>query len=114
MEVQIRVSGGADGGLVALSEWLNGEELLRGRVQAVRAPISASELGSIDQVLSVALEAGGAGTVLVSSLKTWLATRKTKAKLTIEAAGRSVTLDVETAGDVAPLLEQILKAGDDG
>lgn len=60
--------------------------------------------------LGVALGAGGAGTVLASSLKTWLVTRRTTAKITVESAGRSVTLDIQTAAEVAPLLEQILKA----
>ena len=51
--------------------------------------------------------------MLASSLKTWLVTRRTTAKITVESAGRSVTLDIQTVGEVAPLLEQILKAGDD-
>jgi hypothetical protein len=35
-------------------------------------------------------------------------TRRTTAKITVESAGRSVTLDIKTAADVAPLLEQVL------
>ena len=60
-----------------------------------------------------ALSAGDAGTVLASSLNTWLVTRKTTAKITVESAGRSVTLDIQTVGEGAPLLEQIHKASDD-
>lgn len=52
--------------------------------------------------------------MLASSLKTWLQTRTTTAKIIVECAGRSVTLDIRTAAEVTPLLEQILKAGDDG
>ena len=66
------------------------------------------------ELLSVALGAGGAGTVLASSLKIWLLTRRTTAKITVKYAGRCVALDIQTAADVAPLLEQVLKAADDG
>ncbi|MGB6165630.1 MAG: hypothetical protein WCF33_03575 [Pseudonocardiaceae bacterium] len=56
--------------------------------------------------------AGGDGDDL-AALVTWLRTRRTSARITVESAGRSVTLDIETIANVAPLLEQILQAGDD-
>jgi len=114
MDAQIRVVGGADGDLTALGEWLQGEDELRGRIRAVHGAIGETELGSVVDLLTVALGAGGAGTVLASSLKTWLLTRRTTAKIIVKSGGRSVTLDIQTADEVAPLLEQILKAGDDG
>ena len=86
---------------------------MRGRVRILHSPIGDTELGSVTEMLTVALGAGGIGTVLASSLKTWLVTRRTTAKLTVESAGRSVTLDIQTDGEVTPLLEQILRAGDD-
>jgi len=113
MNAQIRIEDDADGELAALSEWLQGEDELRGRVRAVYGAIGDTELGSVVELLTVALGAGGAGTVLASSLKTWLLTRRTTAKIIVESADRSVTLDVQNADDVAPLLEQILKAGND-
>jgi hypothetical protein len=114
MDAQIRISGGAGGELADLDEWLGDEDELRGRVRHVRGLAGDTELGAVVELLSVALGAGGAGTVLASSLKTWLLIRKTTAKITVEHAGRSVTLDIQTAADVAPLLEQVLKAADDG
>ena len=66
------------------------------------------------ELLTIALGAGGAGTVLASSLKTWLMTRRTTAKIIVKSAGQSVTLDIQTAADVAPLLEQVLKTAGDG
>jgi hypothetical protein len=114
MDAQIRITGGVGGELAALGEWLGDEDELRGRVRAVRGPVGDTELGSVTELLTVALGAGGAGTVLASSLKTWLMTRRTTAKITVKSAGRSVTLDIQTADEVAPLLEQILKAVDDG
>jgi hypothetical protein len=114
MDAQIWMTDGAGGELAALGEWLQGEDELRGRVRAVPRRIGETELGPVTELLTVALGAGGAGTVLASSLKTWLLTRRTTAKVTVEHGGRSVTLDVETVGEVGPLLEQILKIGHDG
>ena len=114
MDAQIRIVGGADGDLAALGEWLQGEDELRGRIRTVHGVIGETELGSVAELLAVALGTGGAGTVLASSLKTWLLTRRTTAKITVKSGRRSVTLDIQTAGEVTPLLEQILKTGDDG
>jgi hypothetical protein len=114
MDAQIKITGGTGGELADLGEWLGDEDELRGRVRAVRGPAGLTDLGPVVELLSVALGAGGAGTVLASSLKTWLITRRTTAKITVESAGRSVTLDIQTAADVAPLLEQVLKAAGDG
>jgi hypothetical protein len=112
MDVQVRVAGGGSDALTALAAWLSGEDDLRGRVQVVRGPIGDTELGSLPELLTVALEAGGAGTALAASLRTWLLTRRTSARITVETGGRSVSLDIQTVGEVAPLLEQVLKAGD--
>ncbi len=114
MDAQIRVVGGNGEELAALGEWLQGEDELRGRIRTVHGAIGETELGPVVELVTVALGAGGAGTVLASSLKTFLLTRMTKAKITVKSGGRSVTLDIQTADEVAPLLEQILKACDDG
>jgi hypothetical protein len=114
MDAQIRITGGTGGELAALGEWLGGENELRGRIRSIHGPVGDTELGVVPELLTVALGAGGAGSVLVSSLKTWLVTRRTTVKITVVSAGRSVTLDIQTAGEVAPVLEQILEAGDDG
>jgi Effector Associated Constant Component 1 len=113
MDVQIRSAGGSGEELTALGDWLASEDELRGRLQIAGNPVGDTELGSIPDLLTVALGTGGAGTVLASSLITWLQTRRTTAKITVESAGRSITLDIQTVGEVAPLLRQILRAGDD-
>ena len=112
MDAQIRIISGTGEELSALSGWLGAEAELRGRVRMLSSPISDTELGSLPELLNVALGAGGAGTVLASSLITWLKTRRTKAKITVESEGHSVTLDIETVNDVAPLLEKILHISD--
>jgi hypothetical protein len=114
MNVQIRIIGGTSEDLTALGEWLKEENELRGAVRVAHGRIGDTQLGSVTEMLTVALGSGGAGAVLASSLKTWLATRRTAAKLTVESAGRRVTLDIETISEVVPLLEQILRANDDG
>jgi hypothetical protein len=114
MDARIRIADGSGEELAALGEWLQDEDELRGRVRAVHRPVGETELGPMTEVLVVALGAGGAGSVLASSLRTWLVTRKTNVKITVESADRSVTMDLQTAGEVAPLVEQVLKAsGDD-
>jgi Effector Associated Constant Component 1 len=113
MDVQIRIAGGTGEELAALGQWLGSEDELRGRVRTVRGTIGETELGAVTELLTVALGAGGAGTVLTSSLKTWLVTRRTTAKITVESTKGTVTFDIQTFGEMAPLLEQILKADDD-
>ena len=113
MDVRIRVAEGTGDELAALGEWLGGEGELRGRVRVGSGPVGGTDLGSIPDLLIVTLGAGGTGKILASSLITWLQTRRTTAKITVESAGRHVTLDIQTAGEVAQLLEQILRVADD-
>ncbi len=95
----------------SLRKWLGEDHGLRGAVRVESAPVGDTELGSLPEVVSVSLGAGGAGTVLASALITWLQSRRTTAKVTVEADGRSVVLEIETLEDVRPLLEQILRPG---
>jgi len=111
MDAQIRIADGRSDDLIALREWLSNEDELRGRVRVVDTPPGETELGALPELLTVALGAGGAGTVLASSIATWLRTRRTSAKVTIKSGDRSVTLEIETADDLVPLLREILGGG---
>ena len=113
MDAHIRVTGGTGEELLDLREWLSSENGLRGRVRIITMPIARTELGSLPELLTVALGAGGAGTILASSVTTWLKTRRTSATITVEADGRRISLDIHTVKQVAPLLDQILNASDD-
>ncbi|GAA1264343.1 hypothetical protein Psi02_76060 [Planotetraspora silvatica] len=113
MEVRIRSTDGDSGDLMALREWLDAEDDLRGRVRTAHAPIGDTDLGALPELLTIAVGAGGMGSVLASSLKTWLLARRTSAKLTVEANGRSINLDITTTDDVIPLLAQIINAPND-
>jgi Effector Associated Constant Component 1 len=114
MDVQIHVADGPGGELAALGEWLGGEGELCGRVRLCSGPVGDTDPGSIPDLLIVTLGAGGTGKVLASSLITWLQSRRTTARITVESGGRHVTLDIHTAGKVGPLLEQILRVGNAG
>lgn len=114
MDAQICLAEAAGDELRQLSEWLSDEKELRGHVTVVDDPIGHTALGSAQDSLSVALGAGGAGTVLASSLITWLRTRVTRAKITVESAGHSITFDIRTVGKVESLLKEILSAKDAG
>lgn len=76
MEVQISLAGGGLADLESLSDWLRGEPELAGRVSLSGPPPRATELGTLSQVLVVALGSGGAITAVVAalagSLKVWL------------------------------------------
>ena len=113
MQSLIQITDGTVEDLTALAEWLNDESELRGRCHTINNSILETELGSVPELLAVALGTGGAGTVLASSLVTWLQTRKTNVKIKVKAAGREITLDIETVRDVMPLLEHILRMNDD-
>ena len=107
MNVTIGLAGGSPEALADLAEWLSDESELRGRVRVIDRHVSDTELGSVAELLTVALGAGGAGTVLASSVITWLQTRRTVAKIIVESSKGSVTLDIQTVADVTPLLERI-------
>ena len=113
MEVQVCLTDATNEEIVELARWLSEENQLRGRVRTASRAIGDTELGSYTELLTVVLGSGGAGTVLASSLKVWLQTRRTKAKITIKSRNRSVTLDIESVEEVTPLLEEILKTPDD-
>jgi Effector Associated Constant Component 1 len=108
VDVTIQVTEGDADDVVSLTAWLGMERELRGTVRPVSRPIGQTQLGSLAEVVSVALSSGGAGSVLASSLITWLRTRPTRAKLLVTAGERTVELDIRTLEEVRPLLEQVL------
>jgi len=109
-DASIRVIDGDADVVGSLAQWLASERDLRGAVRTIAGPIAETQLGAVTEIITVALGSGGAGSVLASSLITWLRTRQTHAKFLIESGGRSVELDIHTLEDVRPLLEQLLSA----
>jgi len=64
MDAQIQVMGDTGGELAALSEWLQGEDELRGRIRAVHGAIGDTELGPVVELLTVALGLAARGLCL--------------------------------------------------
>ena len=110
MDASVRVVDGDADVVASLAEWLATERELRGAVRTLSNQIGENQLGAVTDIITVILGSGGAGTVLVSSLITWLRTRPTNVKLMIKSGDRSVELDIRTLKDVRPLLEQMLGA----
>jgi hypothetical protein len=116
MVAVIRVDGGDADELRSLYGWLCDEAELRGAVRLVQAPVAQNDLGGIADAVSVAVGAGGAGTVLASALATWLRTRRSAVRLVVQRGGQKVQLDLETLEtleNVIPLIERLLEAADD-
>lgn len=108
MDASIHIVGGDIEVVQSLANWLASERELRGAVRTVRGPTGETQLGAVTEMITVALGSGGAGTVLASSLITWLKVRPTNARLRVKAGDRLVELDIRTLRDVQPLLEQML------
>ncbi len=45
--------------------------------------------------------------MLARSLITWIQNRRTTAKITVEVQGKRITLDIDTAEDITPLLQHL-------
>lgn len=99
---QVRLRDAEDLGaeLASLHEWLSREQEFRGRVQREAPDAQAGEMGGLTDVLMVALGSGGAMTVLLQSLSTWLNARRPELSVElIRPDGTAVT--VHASGSVA-------------
>ncbi|MFD2467829.1 effector-associated constant component EACC1 [Amycolatopsis silviterrae] len=99
----------------ALRDWLAAEDSLRGRVVPRAAAPKPDQMGGAVEVLTVAVGSGGAATVLVRSLCTWLVHRRADVTVTITASdGRRIQVDVKRAGDPESVIREVgaLAAGD--
>ncbi|MFD4444740.1 hypothetical protein ACFWPK_33670 [Nocardia sp. NPDC058519] len=115
-DVIVAVSGG-DGiaGTESLIAWLRQEPELRGRIHAVSSEPGDGEMGSVVDVATVAVGAGGAVSMLAMSLKTWLAQPR-RSDVSIEIRhpdGRSVVIDAKRVDDVDALLNTVLDSTND-
>ncbi|GAA2883481.1 hypothetical protein GCM10010517_46690 [Streptosporangium fragile] len=77
-----------------LYEWLVEEPELAGRIRVVESPPAPGTLGPVAEALQVALEPGGAVTVLAAVVVAWLRYRTGKMTITI------VTRDGESRVDM--------------
>ncbi|WP_018348269.1 effector-associated constant component EACC1 [Longispora albida] len=95
--------------LHSLREWLVAEDLLRGRVRAVRPIPDPGTLGSVVETLAVMLGPGGVATAIASVLITWLRRRTGNVKVQVTAPdGSSMELSATNVRNVdAATLEKL-------
>ncbi|WP_149030238.1 hypothetical protein [Kitasatospora sp. MBT66] len=97
----------------SLTDWLRGEPGLPRVTLTGRAP-APGEMGSVLDAVTVALGAGGALSVLASSLRVWFAQpRRSDVRLKIRRAdGGTLELDAKRvrAGDLEDLLRTALES----
>ncbi|MDA1362462.1 hypothetical protein O1R50_22765 [Glycomyces luteolus] len=108
MEVRICTDGDHGDELRMLNSWLSNEPELRGRVKLERSAPGATELGAVVEAVIVALGAGGTGSILASSLVTWIKSRRTTVRLKVQVSSKTVELELATVDDVGPVLKQVL------
>ena len=91
MEVRISCVGGdRAAGVESLSDWLRGEPELAGRLRVAGPMPGEGELGSLADVLVVAVGSGGTLSVLVTSLKAWLAQpRRSDVRIRVQHDGEA-------------------------
>ncbi|MFF4948210.1 hypothetical protein [Streptomyces chattanoogensis] len=109
MKAHIRLTGEtASAELTGLAEWLSREDELRGRTTIESPEPSPDQMGSLAEVLVVALGIQGAGSVLAASLSVWIRHRRPSADIEVTGPdGRSVKV---TLRDVPkPDLEAVLQ-----
>lgn len=117
MRARIRVVTGRDpqAELSSLRDWLAREDQLRGHVATEQPAVAPDEMGALVDVLSVAVGAGGAVTVLANSISVWLTQRHSDVTIEVTSEnGRSVVVDAKRVRDAAGLVEQTLRGVEQG
>ena len=96
MEVRISFVGvDRTAGVESLSDWFRGEPELAGRLHVTGPIPGEGELGSLADVLVVAVGSGGMLSVLATSLKAWLAQpRRSDVRIRVQRdGGQMVEID---------------------
>ncbi|MFG1891108.1 hypothetical protein ACGFIR_24990 [Micromonospora sp. NPDC049051] len=112
--LRIRVEAGAQA--TALLGWLRAEPELSGYVDRDASPPTTGSLGTVTDVLVVAVGSGGIATVLASALVSWIRRRTGSAEITVTLSdGSSIEIratDVHglDADGVAALVRQVRAA----
>ncbi|AUY49155.1 hypothetical protein C2142_09635 [Streptomyces sp. CB01881] len=101
----------------SLADWLRGEPGLAG-VRLTGAVPAPGELGSVSDLVTVAVGAGGAVSVLAASLRTWFAQpKRSDIRLKIRRpGGEAVEIDAKRVRgkDLEAVLRQVLDRGEAG
>lgn len=107
MQAKLRVLGHSDphNEFLSLRDWLVREPLFRGGVYVENRVVEPGDMGTLEDVLIVALGSGGAATVLAKSVSVWLQQRRSG--LSVQITGPDGT-HVEIIGE-GPAADQIAK-----
>jgi hypothetical protein len=96
--------------LTDLFVWLRREAELRGKVRLQSRPLGPEEMGTLPELIAIAIGGGGVVSVLASSLSTWLAHRKSDITLKVTGRdGRIVELTAQRVAEADELLRQVLR-----
>ncbi|MGW4371782.1 effector-associated constant component EACC1 [Nocardia takedensis] len=90
-QLQIHTDGGPDAAEQLLA-WLRDEDGLRGAVRMNSEPIKEGDLGSIPEVLTIAVTGGATVTALARTLTVWLTHRRSEITVTVSDGDRQVKL----------------------
>ena len=110
VKVSLSVGDGEANGLRSLHGWLSQQPGLRGQVWITPRPQRAGEMGSVPDLVTVLVGSGGAVSVLIGSLRTWLAQpRRTDIRVKMHLPdGTTVDVDARRVGDAEALLKAVL------
>lgn len=96
-------------GLQKVTRWLRLEPQLRGSLNLIPAIPAEDQLGSVVDMLSVAVGSGGVMTALASALSAYLNRQRPTSKLRISVSGSSGSkVDIDTEGKVAEQLMAVM------
>ncbi|MFJ6688296.1 hypothetical protein [Streptomyces sp. NPDC091294] len=86
----------------SLLQWLRKDRDLQGRVCARRVVPQQEELGGAFELISVAIGSGGIATAFVTSLGSWLSSRRSEQSVSVTVDGKSVQI---TRNSTTPIAE---------
>ncbi len=98
-------------GLRSLAQWLRSESELRGRVRLTEHSIEPGDMGGALDAVAIALGSGGAATIFVRSLFTWLSQRQVGTSVRIQLKrpdGTETTLDLAAVHDPDAVVDKVL------
>jgi membrane-associated two-gene conflict system component 1 (EACC1) len=97
--------------LITLERWLRQETELRGAVRLSQSDIRSGEMGGVFDAVEVAVASGGAASLLVTSLFTWLGQRTKAATLRLKLRrpdGAEIELDLDGVQDADVIAGKVI------
>lgn len=114
--IRLESPDGSDDEIRRLARWLRDEDELRGRVELRNEPLQQGQMGGLTDAIVVGVSSGGLATVLVSSLFTWLTSRRDANRVTVaaeSASGRKFDITCGSPDDAERLLRALRDALDE-